>query len=238
MERISSHFHLENDSTPRGDDLWGWSVWVAGPDEQLDEIESVTYRLHPTFRNPNQRVTDRASNFKLKASGWGEFSIRATVATKDGETVRLERWLQLGEDVVGRGVDETPRPIKVYISHGLVDVPLVHELSEELSRQGIDVMGPDRDILPGQVLEDALDMQLRAADAVLVVISNPPNSFVIAEGAHALKLDRLVLPIVVDAADAPAPFNTIQRLKLDQEQNIAELANTIVSRVKDYAIED
>jgi len=238
MERISSHFHLENDSTPRGDDLWGWSVWVAGPDEQLDEIESVTYRLHPTFRNPTQRVTDRASNFKLKSSGWGEFSIRATVATKDGEKIQLERWLQLGEDVAARGVGETPRAIKVFISHGLVDAPLVHELSEELSSQGIEIMRADRGALPGQPLEDALDMQLRAADAVLLVISDPPNSNVIAEGAHARKLDRLVLPIVVDAADAPAPFNRIQRLKLDQERNIVELANTIVSRVKDYAIED
>jgi len=230
VQRISSRLHLENDSTPRGEEWWDWSVWVEGPIEELDAIEHVTYRLHPTFPEPIRRVTDRESKFRLASAGWGEFSIFATVQVKGGEIIRLERWLELGKRVAARGLPDKQRPLRVFISHGLVDAPLVHELYKALKQQGIDVMRVDA--------EKVLDEYLRSADAVVPVISNPPNSWVEAEANRAIEMDRLVVPIVVAPAETPTALSNILRLELGVEKNITELANTLASRLKDELLED
>jgi transcription initiation factor IIF auxiliary subunit len=73
---------------------WRWSLWIDGSDEDLDRIRSVTYTLHPTFPEPIRTVTDRASKFQLRCSGWGIFRIPVTVRLKDGETIQLEHQLQ------------------------------------------------------------------------------------------------------------------------------------------------
>jgi transcription initiation factor IIF auxiliary subunit len=77
-----------------GDDLWKWSLWMEGSDDDLDEIESVTYTLHPTFPEPIRTVTDRASKFQLRCAGWGVFLIPIEVQMKDGQTLELEHQLQ------------------------------------------------------------------------------------------------------------------------------------------------
>ncbi|MDH3412185.1 MAG: TIR domain-containing protein, partial [Gammaproteobacteria bacterium] len=227
VQLITSHLHLENDSAPQGDEWWKWSVWVEGPEEELDAIEHVTYRLHPTFPNPVQRVKHRESKFRFESAGWGEFSIFATAQTKAGESIRLERWLQLGTRDVARGASGGRRPLSVYIAHGLVDAPLVHALTKALAEQGIEVVRPDPDMAPEKAWDEALDARLRSVDAVVPVISNPPDSYVAEEANRALRMDRLVVPIVVAGAKVPAALSEILRLKLDQEENVAELANTL-----------
>lgn len=77
-----------------GDQRWRWSLWIEGADEDLDRIQSVTYTLHPTFPEPIRTVTDRASKFQLRCSGWGIFRIAVTVRLKNGETIELEHHLQ------------------------------------------------------------------------------------------------------------------------------------------------
>jgi transcription initiation factor IIF auxiliary subunit len=67
-----------------GDDWWAWSVWIEAPGDELDEIESVTWHLHPTFVPPEVVVDTRDSNFALDTAGWGTFRIRATVRLKGG----------------------------------------------------------------------------------------------------------------------------------------------------------
>jgi transcription initiation factor IIF auxiliary subunit len=32
-----------------GGERWNWSVWIDGPDAELDQVESVEWVLHPTF---------------------------------------------------------------------------------------------------------------------------------------------------------------------------------------------
>jgi transcription initiation factor IIF auxiliary subunit len=63
-----------------------WSVFVVAPDEELDQIEFVTYFLHPTFPNPVRNVFDRASKFALNACGWGTFEVAALLHLRDGTT--------------------------------------------------------------------------------------------------------------------------------------------------------
>jgi hypothetical protein len=77
-----------------GDNWWKWSLWIEGTDEDLDRIHSVTYRLHSTFPEPMRTVTDRASKFQLRCSGWGIFLIPVKVRLKDGKTIDLMHQLQ------------------------------------------------------------------------------------------------------------------------------------------------
>jgi transcription initiation factor IIF auxiliary subunit len=77
---------IRQDSHYQGKNWWKWSIWIEGPKEELDQIDNVTYVLHPSFANPVRTVTNRASRFKLSAQGWGIFSIRANLLKKDGST--------------------------------------------------------------------------------------------------------------------------------------------------------
>jgi transcription initiation factor IIF auxiliary subunit len=72
---------------------YDWSVFVVAPDEVLDQVEFVTYFLHPTFPNPVRNVSDRASNFALNASGWGTFEVGALVHLRDGTTAIISHEL-------------------------------------------------------------------------------------------------------------------------------------------------
>jgi transcription initiation factor IIF auxiliary subunit len=86
---------LKQDFEYLGKDLWDWSVWVDGSEQELDQIEYVEYTLHHTFPKPVQRRADRSSQFRLHASGWGGFTIYAKIVHKDGNLTLLDHFLEL-----------------------------------------------------------------------------------------------------------------------------------------------
>jgi len=86
---------IAQDSKYVGDDYWKWSVWIEGSANELDQVESVTYNLHPTFPNPVRRVGSRENKFLLKSAGWGVFTLYASVLRKNGSTERLRHQLEL-----------------------------------------------------------------------------------------------------------------------------------------------
>lgn len=77
------------------DDWWNWSIWIEGSPSELDQIDHVIYKLHPTFPEPVRVTRDRSSNFRLESAGWGEFTILAKVVLKSGEEIRLSHELAL-----------------------------------------------------------------------------------------------------------------------------------------------
>lgn len=79
----------------KGDDWWEWSVWLDGPEHELDEITSVEYTLHPSFRNAVRTVTDRSSKFRLKTAGWGIFTVYGKATHRNGAHTLLEHELEL-----------------------------------------------------------------------------------------------------------------------------------------------
>jgi len=79
----------------QGNDWWEWSIWIDGTPQELNTIESVTYTLHPSFHPPVRRVTDRSTDFRLEASGWGVFPVFARVNFKDGSSQDLKHDLLL-----------------------------------------------------------------------------------------------------------------------------------------------
>ena len=74
---------IDQDFEYAGDDYWKWSVWIDGPDAELEAIDHVVYTLHSSFPNPVREIDDRASNFRLSTAGWGTFRIYARVVGKD-----------------------------------------------------------------------------------------------------------------------------------------------------------
>jgi transcription initiation factor IIF auxiliary subunit len=88
------NFAVAQSQKYEGDNWWKWSLWIEGSNEDLDQIASVTYTLHSTFPEPIRTVTDRASKFQLRCSGWGIFLIPVKVHLKNGKTITLAHQLQ------------------------------------------------------------------------------------------------------------------------------------------------
>ena len=88
------NFFVAQNQKYEGDQWWKWSLWIEGSDDDLDQIASVTYMLHPTFPQPIRTVSDRRSKFQLRCSGWGIFLIPVTVRLKNGATIELQHQLQ------------------------------------------------------------------------------------------------------------------------------------------------
>ena len=78
-----------------GTPTWEWTLRLTGNLVDLGDVQEVTYHLHPTFPNPNRRVTQGPANgFALTQRGWGTFQVRATVRFKNGSTKMLQHKLQ------------------------------------------------------------------------------------------------------------------------------------------------
>ncbi len=68
-------------------------LFIEASQDEIDQIESVTYHLHPTFNNPNVTVVDPTDGFELTTTAWGTFQASATVRYKDGTTRELDHYI-------------------------------------------------------------------------------------------------------------------------------------------------
>lgn len=69
------------------------NVWIETDGVDLSTIESVTYHLHESFKDPVRTITDHATAFELRTAGWGSFLLFADVTFKEGKIWRIERYL-------------------------------------------------------------------------------------------------------------------------------------------------
>jgi transcription initiation factor IIF auxiliary subunit len=95
---------VQQDTSYLGNDRWTWSVQLNGTPAELDDVDHVIYVLDPTFHNPVRDSRDRASNFRLKSSSWGTFTIYVKIVHRDGQEESLEH------DLVLLYPDGTPTP--------------------------------------------------------------------------------------------------------------------------------
>ncbi len=80
---------------------WHWSAYIVGDD--ISNVASVEYILHPTFKKPLRSVDDPTGGFRMDTSGWGTFDLKAIVHKKDGKTELLTHDLILEvEPPIGR----------------------------------------------------------------------------------------------------------------------------------------
>ena len=64
-------------------------LWIEGSQRDLDSIEFVTYRLHPSFKNPVRVGTERSRDFEVRIRTWGFFDVRITVVGHDGHKYEM-----------------------------------------------------------------------------------------------------------------------------------------------------
>jgi transcription initiation factor IIF auxiliary subunit len=94
-ERIAMSLTVQQGYQYEGNDRWSWWIALEGPPAELDQVESVTYVLHPTFHEPIRTVKDRASGFRLEAEGWGTFTVRLSIHHKSGKMEKRRHELVL-----------------------------------------------------------------------------------------------------------------------------------------------
>lgn len=100
------NIQIKQKSSYISDRRWDWSVWLTGPAADMDKIDYVTYTLHPTFSNPVREVHTRRGGFRLKSSGWGEFTIYIDIAQKDGGHLQLSHDLELTSEPAKRSTSD------------------------------------------------------------------------------------------------------------------------------------
>jgi len=75
--------------TLRDKKWYEWKIFLDEPEDKLNLVKSVEYRLGRTFPNPIRVIEDRASRFALESSGWGEFTMLIIVHLMDGSEERM-----------------------------------------------------------------------------------------------------------------------------------------------------
>ncbi len=97
-EAFCQDIQTVNTSSESRNGRYNWEVHLLANQETLNSIKYVEYKLHPTFEVPIVKVSDKASNFELKSSGWGEFKIVLKVVFNDGSVKELNHQLSLGQE--------------------------------------------------------------------------------------------------------------------------------------------
>ena len=128
------NIQVQQDSKYLGNKHWAWSVWLEGPDAELDKIDFVNYVLHQTFPNPVRTVKDRTSNFRLDSGGWGQFMIYIEIVTKKGETYKFRHYLTLALSESDKTKDVVQEP-KLFLSSSVADYEFLDQLQQELKNE-------------------------------------------------------------------------------------------------------
>ena len=215
-----------------GDKRWNWSVWIDGPDAELDQVESVEWILHPTFPHPVVLVTQRQSKFRLDQNGWGGFEINAHVKAKDGRRQHLTHQLRLAES---GGLPPQSAPTRPHTDKGgkggvkSSDIFVSYRRKDSMHFSGwlgerlINNFGADRVFIDRDALGPGADFPEAITDAVascrvLLAIIGPDwltatdelgrrienaDDFVRLEIEEALARNVPIIPILVDDTAMP-----------------------------------
>jgi len=170
----NSKLTLMNNSKYDGERRWKWNIWLEGPPSKIDQIESVRYFLHPTFRNPIVLKKNKEMKFMLAGSGWGEFNIKAEVKFSSNIVSELNHWLKLESDEKEAII--TKRRGHVTISHSHSDGPFASILASKLISNDFGVTASA--ISDPTEIEEYLNNEQRKTDLNLILISPGMSDFI------------------------------------------------------------
>lgn len=220
---------------------WRWWVWLEGDPEELDQVTSVEYHLHPTFPNPVRKVKDRESNFRLQSQGWGIFNLKALVELHDGSSEQLSHMLELRypddlESAASRGATSTTEDKgdlrSIFLSSGTADGAVAADLRDSLVRKGVHVLSDD-DVGSSGSWSLQIDEAMREADAVVVLSSDVPSSWVEREVSAATQQGTKLIPVVVgENAVVPESLQTLSYISLSDESGVDEAADSILRAIE------
>lgn len=229
---------LNQESARRQGRSWKWSIWLEGPDTELDLVKAVCYQLHHSFRDPTHTITDRATRFRLSKSGWGEFAVYATVSKHDGSCETLQQWLMLeGFTEVNAAKDgdgRSGRP-QVFISHSSADTNFAAQLHRQLENIGIRVVRAETIAFDGRPFTETLRDTIAEVPIGVVVSSENSSSWVATEAHQLIANSALIVPISL----SPAPSSLEKVLRNLQVRQIKILSDEeeLIRRAAQYTKE-
>jgi len=168
-------YDIAQEQTYVGNDYWKWSVWIVASDDELDQIRSVTWILHASFKKPRVLSTDRANNFRLHTAGWGTFRLRAELKLKNSEIVKLKHDLTLEyppdapNPKRGMGSLAPSSLPSVFLSYSSADARLAASVKERLTAHGAIVLDAS-EVEPGKDLNAAIESMMHQAQTVIGVV--------------------------------------------------------------------
>lgn len=185
---------------------WKWSVWLEGQGDELEDIVSVTYQLHPTFRNPIREVKDRQSGFRLNASGWGQFMIYLTLHHRDGTHDKRQHWLRFDAGAPSKAVDDVleqsfgDRSPTAFLSYSVADAVTASAVRQRLEDQGVSVLDTSS-VEAGENLNDGIEEMINRADFGVTIVSDVDSEWV---NQETRQMQRHKLPVFqVNAETTP-----------------------------------
>lgn len=232
MVNKTKNLNLVNDSNYRGNQNWSWNVWLEGPEEEINNVESVTYHLHPTFSNPVHRVTNKSSKFKLSGMGWGEFKIKAEVALADRATMTFNHWLKF--DTMEK--DKARQSVKgtIFLSHSNVDGPVANRLAAKLITKGYRVTASAMmELSAGADWQNEISKNIELADFNVVLISSGISEYIGTVISSLLSTDKAIrekiFPVLLGSAEVPELISDIQILRIGSMNEL----DTVVEEIED-----
>jgi hypothetical protein len=207
------------------DGRWDWSVWIDGPDADLDQVDTVEWVLHPTFSVPIVRVNERQSKFRLDSSGWAEFEINAHLTATDGGHQHLKHWLRLadaGDTPAGKPAGKKPAGKKpaIFVSASLADARWEDAVREALGRRGVEVLTAN-DIPAGMPVDAAISSTLDRADSVIGIFSAKSGAWTEREVNQAIEQGVSVVPLAVGPyASIPDGLSHIQTARISDPADV------------------
>lgn len=118
---------------------------------------------------------------------------------------------------------------EVFLSHATADQSATVEVANALSAVGIATWASYSDIPAGSHWDERIESALKAAAAVIVIVSRAAigSRYVRAEVEAALGLEKTVIPVILETADLPLRWQTLQHVRWDPDHAIdcaAEIA--------------
>ena len=231
--------------TPHDEGWWDWSVWLDGPSDELDLIQEVVYILHPTFPNPVYEISDRSTNFRLNARGWGEFNIQIQVRLKDGTEIKLDHWLELDQVAPTRGAQAQGTMMKrprfrskvehplLYLSSAMADMKFSFALKDALEDEGLEVI-MNQDLDDDEPLEMLLATKQASFQAGLFVISDIRNPSFVHDFWVIRKSEISSLVVQIgEVRDLPDDMEDLPRFHIKDVSETVFVAASIAQRVHD-----
>lgn len=190
------NIRLRQENHYQGKNFWKWSVWIDAPEKDLNQIESVTYTLDPSFSQTVQVMTNRAQNFRLEASGYSEFRIDVKVKRKNGKISKAMHWLELDRPTETSKRLLNAKQAVVYLTSGAADADLAAALRDSLMIKGVRVI-TSQDAPSDAPLQESMRGLVEEANIAVAIVSDSTGPWVQREAELFIGQNLPVIPIVV-----------------------------------------
>lgn len=254
IEERAMTFKIAQQAKSTDPSHWRWSVWLDAPDEELDTVKDVLWKLHPSFSPPEVQVSTRKTAFRLNSSGWGEFEIQADIHLLNGETVSLRHRLRLSQTAPGKSrsnfiaravappdaAEMASRQPTVFLSYTSSDARLAGALTQQLKREHDFKVFVDVDIPAGEDLSKWLYEKITESDAVVFLLpadaASSYGSYTGFEAGLATKVGARIIPVLRTDSQVPDFLAESQAIRISGSDSYETDAQDIAQRISDIVV--